>query len=220
MTLDEAQEICNGLTKTNISIWSSHGIEKENLRAYFKAKYRSVIEAGFKIRRWRKNGNPMFTARADKHRDDVAMMKNNSGYKNDCTTRCISLCTGIDYNLIRSEQLHNAAQARSSFLTWRHDMVWEKSLLSRGFIKVKLMRRHVSRATFLKLAKTCNVHDGIIATVSSGHVAAIDMSTRKIMDTWNSSGGRITCIYVPKSQSETWFKWLYDIGCIYSDAVA
>ena len=217
MTIDEANAICKKLTEINLAIWRSNGVEKENLRAYFKAKYRSVIEAGFKIRRWRKNGNPMFTARADKHIDDVVMMENNSGYKHDCTTRCISLCTGIDYKLIRAEQLRNAAQTRSSFLTWRHDTVWEKSLLSRGFIKVTLMRRHVSRATFLKLAKTCNVHSGIIATVSSGHVAAIDMGTRKIMDTWNSSGGRITCIYVPRDQAKTWVKWLYSVGCVYSD---
>lgn len=214
MTIDEAKDICAKLTKVNIAIWNASGKDKELLRDEFKSAYRSVIEAGFKIRRWRKDGNPMFTPRIDRHKEDVCMMAADSGIKRDCTTRCISLCTGVPYDIIRAEQLRNATAA-PSWATWRHDVVWEKSLESRGFIKINLAKRHVSRSTFLKHAKTLPLHEGVIATKSSGHLAAIDMASRKVLDTWNSSGGRITSIYVPKSQKDVYYKWLREIGCIY-----
>lgn len=216
MTIDEAKSICSELTKINIDIWKAFSSsEKERLRQTFKSKFKSVIDAGFKIRRWRQLGNPMFTPRIVKHTDMMCIATNKPddlNVKGDCTTRCISFCTGIDYMKIREEQM-SIAQASPSWLTWKHDAVWGKCLTARGFTKLCLDRRHVSRATFIKLAKTLPVFTGKIAAVSSDHVAAIDMASRKILDTWNSSGGRILYIYVPISQKDVYYRWLKQIGC-------
>ena len=215
MTIDEAKQICSELTQLNLKIWNTFSsIEKENLRQKFRSTYRSVIDAGFKIRRWRQFGNPMFTPQLERHADMMCMATNKPddlNVKGDCTTRAISFCTGVDYMAIRAEQMKNAHETYG--LTWKHDAVWSKSLLSRGFTKIVLDRRHISRATFLKLAKSLPVFTGKIATVSSGHIAAIDMASRKVLDTWNSSGGRIKNIYVPVSQKEVYYSWLKQIGC-------
>lgn len=213
MTIDEAKDICKKLTSLNLAIWSSSGVEKEKLRSEFKACYKEVIGAGFKVRRWRKDGDPMFTPHIERHKEDVCMVENNSGIKRDCTTRCISLCTGVPYDLIRAEQLRNAASSDESWATWRHRVVWAKSLESRGFTRIDLNKRHVSRATFLRLSRSLPLHEGVIATCSSGHIAAVDMASRKVLDTWNSSGGRIKYIYVPSSQKDVYCKWLSGVGC-------
>ena len=113
--------------------------------------------------------------------------------------------------VIRAEQMKNARETYG--LTWKHDVVWSKSLLSRGFAKIVLDRKHIARSTFIKLAKTLPIFAGKIATVSSDHIAAIDMASRKVLDTWNSSGGRIKNIYVPVSQKEVYYNWLKQIGC-------
>ena len=214
MTLDEAKEICRKLTQLNLAIWgSSSSNETERLRAEFRQEIKKVYDGGFKIRRWRNGETPMFTPRVEKHADIVCMSTNkpdNLDIKRDCTTRALSFCTGLDYCLIRDEQLKNALDTN---LTWRHTAVWEKSLLSRGFTKIFLTNRYVSRATFIRLSKTLPVNEGKIATVSSGHVAAIDMATRKVLDTWNSTGGRIKYIYVPLSQREVYLDWLRKVGC-------
>ena len=214
MDIEEAKAVCSELTALNLEIWKSFSLsEKERLRQTFKAKYRSVLDAGFKIRRWKQCGKPMFTPRLDRHADMMCMATNKPDsldVKGDCTTRAISFCTGVDYTLIREEQLRNA---RGTCWTWRHNEVWGQSLTSRGFVKLLLDRRHVSRATFITLAKSLPIYTGIIATVSSGHIAAIDMASRKVLDMWNSSGGRIKYIYVPASQKEVYYNWLKQIGC-------
>ena len=215
MTFDEAKGACKKLTEINLAIWRpiSHR-EKEDLRESFRTIYRDVIASGFKIRRWRDGHTPMFAPKLNRHIEDVMVVSNKPDslkIKNDCTTRCISFCTGIDYSLIREEQLRNA-KILGGFYTWRHDRVWEQSLLNRGFVKITL-KRHVSRATFIRLSKSFSLNEGIIATMSSDHIAAIDMKERKILDTWNSSGGRILNIYVPASQETAYKKWLYDINC-------
>ena len=218
MTFDEANEICRELTNINISIWNTTSrTSKIHLKDCFASKVHQLHDAGFKLRKWKQDGKPMFAPRIDKHKDDVVFSSNKPddlNIKNDCTTRCISFCTGEDYSKIRAEQLANAKATGKSYLTWRHDVVWQKSLLSRGFEKIVLDRRHVSRATFLKLAKNLSsLAKCIIATVSSHHIAAIDMASRKILDTWNSSGGRITCIFVPSAYKHVYYNWLVEAGC-------
>ena len=219
MDIDEAKQICKKLTDINLAIWRSRGQEANALREQFRAKYRSVLNAGFKIVRYREFGNPMFRPRVNRHVEDVVTCSNRpDGFniKNDCTTRCISLCTGVDYMTIRNEQLANA-RATHGVYTWKHDVVWQKSLMSRGFTKL-VLRKHLSRATLIRLAKTSLAKNGVaspngmIATVSSGHIAAIDMDKLKIFDTWNSSGGRIKTIFVPDSLKQSYMHWLQSIG--------
>lgn len=214
MDITEAKSICKKLTEINEAIWFSSGSKKEELRTTFRNNYRSVLDAGFLIRRYREDGRPMFKPRVNKHINDVSICSNRPDFvniKNDCTTRCISFCTGIDYTIIRNEQLTNA-RATHGMWSWKHDIVWEKSLLTRGYSKLIFKHRRMSRATFLKFSKTLPINDGIIATTSSGHVAAIDMAQRKILDTWNSSGGRIRKLYVPTSQMYAYINWFDSIG--------
>lgn len=217
MTIDEAKEICKKLTQLNLAIWNaSSKNEKEKLREEFRHNARLVHEAGFKLKKWRDNGMPMFAPRVNRHLDDMQFEDNRPDgvdLKNDCTTRCISFCTGIKYEDIKAEQLEYARKSGESWATWRHLVIWEKCLLARGFVALFLDKRRISRATFLKMSKTLPVHEGKIATVSSGHVAAIDMASRKVLDTWNSSGGRILKIYVPEKFKNTYYIWLKSIGC-------
>ena len=210
MTIDEATSICKQLTAINVQIWNCAGEEKSDLIQEFRRMSRQVVESGFKIRRFRKNGLPMFKPRVPRHVNDVEIKDNRPEgctVKGDCTTRCISFCTGIDYDTVKREQLVNAKHAGYVW-TWKHQKVWSQSLVSRGFSRIVLTGRKISRATFLKYAKSLDICTGIIATVSSGHVAAIDMASRKILDTWNSSCGRIECIYVPKAQMAKYANWL------------
>ena len=218
MTFDEANEICRELTNINISIWNATSrISKRCLKDCFAYKVHQLHDAGFKLRKWKQHGKPMFAPRIDRHKNDVMIATNKPdelNIKNDCTTRCISFCTGEDYLKIRTEQIANAKAIGKSYLTWRHDVVWQQSLLSRGFEKIVLNKRHVTRATFLKLAKNLSsLANCIIATISSGHIAAIDMVSRKILDTWNSSGGRITSIFVPHAVKHLYLDWLSKEGC-------
>lgn len=218
MTIDEAKDICKKLTDINLKIWlTSDHMHKMSLKTKFKEELQKVTAAGFKIKYWiAANGDPMFEPKATRHFDDVCIATNKPdglNIKSDCTTRCISFCTGVDYMTIRAEQLSNARNASECWATWRHNIVWKKSLLSRGFVEIMLDKRHVSRSTFIRLSKTLRINSGCIATVSSHHVAAIDMASRKILDSWNSSGGRIIKIYVPESQANEYRNWLIDIGC-------
>lgn len=211
MDINEAKEICKKLTEINVAIWRSSSNEASALRNQFREAYKSIIDAGFKITRYRSDGMPMFRPRINRHIEDVTMCSNDTRFKNDCTTRCISLCTGVDYMTIRNEQLFTAKAMHGGY-TWRHDRVWEKSLFSRGFAKI-MLKKHMSRATFIRLAKSNSMlPKNMIATASSTHIAAIDMNSLKILDTWNSSGGRILSIYVRKDDVQAYLDWLKNIG--------
>lgn len=214
MTIEEAAQKAKELEQLNLAIWSAGSKERTALREKFRKTWLDVQNAGFKILRWKEldinRGYkvPRFKVRADGSEDAVAIVDNRpngSTETRDCTTRCISFCTGINYNDIKKEQLANAAAARAKgyYGNWRCEPIWSKSLLSRGFYKL-VMPRKVSRKVFLKKFKDSGIDEGIIATKSSGHIAAIDMKSKKILDTWNSAGGRIQAIYVPVSQKTTW----------------
>ena len=71
-------------------------------------------------------------------------------------------------------------------------------------IKIKLPRR-ISRSVFIRMFKHA-FQSGIIATLSSGHIAAIDMAQGKVLDTWDSTGGRIYKIFVPDGQYLAWYQ--------------
>ncbi len=115
--------------------------------------------------------------------------------RSDCTTRCIALCTGETYMTICEEQLLNCAY---SGMLWRCRDVWEQSVISRGF-KFMLLPRRITRKSFIKMLGN-DIKSGMIVTGSSGHIAAIDMKKKKVLDTWDSSRGRIKYIYVHETQ--------------------
>ena len=206
MTFDEARKSGEELERLNVEYWFAHTrVAKADIRKKMAEISKEIYANGFKIRKtkiWSNERNmliPSFTIKENKHKNDVDIVDNRpegSNYKRDCTTRCICFCTGEDYNKIRNEQF---SFARMMNLPWRTQRVWSKSLFNRGFSEINLPRK-VSRATFLKLFKDSGINTGIIATLSSGHIAAIDMAQKKVLDTWNSSGGRIYKIFVPNSQ--------------------
>lgn len=206
MTIDEAKRSANELERLNIEYWFAHDkASKDSIRKKMAEISKEIYDSGFKIKKskiWSNERNmcvPSFIIKTDKHKDDVDVIDNRpdgSNYKRDCTTRCICFCTNESYDTIRSEQFANAAALNNN---WRNRNVWSKSLFKRGFSEIDLPRK-VSRSTFLRLFKDSGIDDGVIATLSSGHIAAIDMKKKKVLDTWNSSGGRIYKIYVPNSQ--------------------
>lgn len=206
MTIDEAKKSASELETLNVEYWFEHNKKAKAAILQKMANIsKEIYDSGFKIRKakiWsdeHKMCIPSFTIRCDRHKDDVDVIDNRpegKNYKRDCTTRCICFCTGEDYETIRNEQF---AYANVIHYPWRNRKVWSKSLFKRGFSEIDLPRK-VSRATFLRLFKDSGIDDGVIATLSSGHIAAIDMKKKKILDTWNSSGGRIYKIYVPDSQ--------------------
>ena len=211
MTIDEAKSKAAELEHLNLAIWDAKDSStKSALSNKFKQIFMDVRANGFKIlRRKVFDANRRYNVFKYKIRDDgsdklIDIIDNrpvNGCYSGDCTTRCISFCTGIDYSIIQHEQFVEASKHHGK--TWRTTSIWEKSLLSRGFCKIYLPRK-VARKTFLKLFNNSKIDDGIIATLSSGHVAAIDMKKKKILDLFNCAGQRIFAIYVPNSQKQIW----------------
>lgn len=211
MTIDEAKENAKILSDVNLKIWqTSDTNERKKLRAYFKQIYKNIVAFGYVIRK-RKIFNqdlgykvPHFTIANEKNKDFVEI-KDNRGEGNhhgDCTTRCISFCTGVDYSFIQKEQMANAKAYGCYGVTWRSEKIWSKSLTSRGFSKIELPRKMTGKM-FLRKLNGYNIN-GIIAAKSSHHLAAIDMNTKKILDVWNSAGCRIMTIYVPETQKHEW----------------
>lgn len=210
MTIDEANEKAKCIAKLNLDMWhTSSRQEQAKLKEQLHATWMEIQREGFKIRHKKvfdaRYGYriPYFWVNEDHSEDLVNIVDNRdaNGYnKGDCTTRCISFCTGVDYMTIQKEQFANAAKMHSK---WRQAKVWKLSLLSRGFFEIDLPRK-ISRKTFLKVFGNCGIDEGIIATKSSGHVAAIDMKTKKVLDLFNSTGGRITTIFVPNAQKYMW----------------
>lgn len=206
MTIDEAKQSVNELERLNFEYWFTHDkASKDIIRNKMASISKAIYDNGFKIKRckvWSNEHNmlvPSFSIKTNKHKDDVDVIDNRPdgrNYKRDCTTRCICFCTGEDYEKIRTEQFYYATMMNRP---WRNIKVWRKSLFKRGFSEIDLPHK-VSRSTFLRLFKDSGIDDGVIATLSSGHIAAIDMKKKKVLDTWNSSGGRIYKIFVPDSQ--------------------
>ena len=206
MTIDEAKQSANELERLNFEYWFTHDkASKDIIRSKMASISKAIYDNGFRIKRckiWSNEHNmlvPSFSIKTNKHKDDVEMIDNrpaDRNYKRDCTTRCICFCTGEDYEKIRTEQFYYATMMNRP---WRNIKVWRKSLFKRGFSEIDLPRK-VSRSTFLRLFKDSGIDTGTIATLSSGHIAAIDMAKKKVLDTWNSSGGRIYKIFVPDSQ--------------------
>lgn len=217
MTLEEAKAKCKILEELNLDIWNTtKSSEKEELRSKFRSCWQSISAGGYRIRRYKELDPslgyrvPRFRIQNNNGKDLVSIVDNRGegNHHGDCTTRCISFCTGVDYTTIQKEQFANVAKTKAAYferLTWRSPKVWSKSLTSRGFCELHLPRK-VSAKVFIRLFKDSGIDDGIIAAMSSYHVAAIDMKQKKILDTWDSSGCRIKSIFVPETQKEMWTK--------------
>lgn len=213
MTIEEAKAKAKILEELNLDIWhASTSIAKNELRAQFKDCWLNITSNGYKILR-RRELDPNLGYKVVKYKvreDDSQQMVNiidnrsaNGYHKGDCTTRCISFCTGVDYDTIQQEQFTNALQFKEYGCTWRSPRVWSKSLTSRGYSEI-ILPKHVSVKVFLRKFSSCGINEGIIAAVSARHIAAIDMKTKKILDTWNSAGCRIISLFVPTLDVNVW----------------
>ena len=222
MTLEEAKDKCNTLEKLNLDLWNTSSFSaKAELRSKFRECWNAIAKNGFRILRYKELDIslgykvPKFKIREDRSEDLVSIVDNRGegNHHGDCTTRCISFCTGIDYTTIQKEQFKNLAEARAKGmhgLSWRTPEIWSKSLTSRGFCEVHLPRK-VAAKVFLRMFKKSSIDNGIVAAKSAHHLAAIDMKQKKILDTWNSTGCRIKSLYVPIAQKELWTKELKTI---------
>lgn len=215
MTVDEAKEKAELIGKLNFDMWhAATSYDRNQIREKIHVIWKDVMNAGFKIMKCRaydNNGHriPKFKIREDGSEKYVSIVDNRgNGYNiGDCTTRCISFCTGVDYETIQKEQFANAKKHNGC---WRTASIWSMSLTSRGFCNI-VLPKHVSRKVFLKRLENKGIDEGIIATRSSGHLAAIDMKTKKILDMFNSTGGRIKDIYVPVAMKDIWTKTLNEV---------
>ena len=222
MTATEATEKCRILEKLNLDIWhAASSNEKNSLKDQFRSTWHSIVESGFKVIRGKQYDPvlgyrvPKFKIRNDNTAGLVDIIDNrgSGNHHGDCTTRCISFCTGVDYETIQKEQFANLAKAKESYygrLSWRSQRVWEKSLTTRGFTEV-VLPRHVTAKVFLRKFKDCGIDEGIIAARSSHHIAAIDMKSKKILDLWNSAGCRLISIFVPVWQKKEWMRKIRDV---------
>lgn len=214
MTINEAQKLAEQLTDITVKFWDADSQAKKiELQATYTRITNDIVSAGFKIRK-RRVFDSTYSRRIIRY--TVKAIPSGSIFEHynprpanlkisgDCTTRCIAYCTGEDYMKIRAEQLIASAEIG---MTWKHIKVWSKSLESRGFKKL-LMDKRMTRATFIKKYSS-KITSGIIATRSSGHIAAIDMAKKKVVDSWDSTGGRILMMYVHSSQYDEVVKALY-----------
>lgn len=202
MTIDEANELAKTLVDINKRIWYAGKHEKAILRDEFKSVAKRIINEGFEIKKHCTANDISFKAVLPRHADCFEYKNNRPNHrtvKGDCTTRTICSMVSLSYDDIMEEQHRNAKLFNGK---WNMIRIWSMSLTTRGYVCLRFKKR-ISRATFLtKYGNT--IDHGIIATVSSGHVAAINMHTKKILDTWNSSGGRIRQIYVPEKDVDTY----------------
>ena len=216
MTLEEAKEKCKMLETLNLDIWNAErSSTKAELRSMFRDCWKSIVSSGYRILRYKELDKklgykvPKFKIREDKSEDIVEIIDNRGkgNHHGDCTTRAISFCTGVDYETIQKEQFANVAKAKASYwgarLSWRCHKVWSKSLLERGFCELQLPRK-VSAKVFIRQFKDSGINEGVIAAKSAHHLAAIDMKSKKILDTWNSAGCRIKSIFIPTAQKSVW----------------
>ena len=206
MTLEEANAVAAKLGDINYAIWFADGIDKKKLKQQFKELARTITANGFTLKSKCSTKRPEFCiSQMNSCMQIAANRPNDVNANNDCTTRCIAWCTGLDYNLVKKEQYAYAeSKSRATGCTYKFNSssVWMKSLLDRGFEKV-ILPRHVSRAVFLRKLSSY-AFDDIIATVSSGHAAAIDMKSKKVLDMFDSSGGRIKYVLVPAIKAEAY----------------
>lgn len=125
----------------------------------------------------------------------------------DCTTRAMAFMLKdiMTYDEIEREQY---SLARGTGLRRNTTAIWEKVLLNRGYEKIKLARP-VKRSVVAKLL------GGIItlpiATLSSGHVAVVDVGGI-VRDTWDSRGGKVTKIIAKRSEIENIVSILMQFG--------
>lgn len=213
MTIDEATEKCNTLADINFKIWWASPSEKKILRQKYSDLWNEVIAAGFKIKHGKKFDDvrgctvPWHKPIVNKNANMTAIVDNRSPagaqIHGDCTTRCISFCTGENYDDVKAEQLKTAINGK-----WRRMSNWSKLLLKRGFSRIDLKRR-ITRKTFIKAMATSHINTGIVAARSSGHVAAIDLAKKQVLDLWDSSGGRITTLFVPTAQLDAYVSALH-----------
>jgi hypothetical protein len=210
MTLDEAKNYADQLTMLCAKYNDAHRSGQLNEKQLYSDKFTQIAGlikvAGFKLRK-RYAYNSIYDRKVYNYsigKDTTTLFESsnnrdpNLNINNDCTTRCIVHCTGEDYMKIRNEQFSNSSITGCA---WNNINTWSKSLTSRGYKRFD-MPRHITRATFIKKCGKY-IKTGIIATRSSGHLAAIDMAKGKVLDTWNSTGGRIKTMFIHESQYDS-----------------
>lgn len=206
MELSEATSICNQLSSINIDIWHAYSQnDKLALKSKFVELYKKVENAGYNITRRKvyefgKFGQPTptFIPHKKKHScyEHVDVRPNGVVAKRDCTTRCLTYCLGLDYDVVGKNQRRMALDEHGSIGYWNYECVWGKIFRQYGWCKVELPRK-IAR---FNLAKLTSDLDFPIATHSSHHVAA--MMKGKVIDTWDSQGGRVDFVYVPSAKVE------------------
>lgn len=205
MTIDEAKEKCRKLGTIAYDFnFAPDANCKSEARAKFKQLSHEIHEGGFDIKHRSLRVQPtlenyakLYYPRASGSNEHVTildMRPAGCNIQGDCTTRCISYCLGKDYWEVRREQDRRSLERFGRSSHWNDNNVWDKCLSSRGWKEI-VLKKPITR---MKLGPMLKSLEAPIATLSSGHVAA--MHKGKTIDSWHSERGRVTSVMVPNSQ--------------------
>lgn len=178
-------------------------------RTEFKRETRILNENGYKMKRRRVrdtfgnvvgviwNAIPVSEVKRNSECEFVytdVRPKDRCTLKGDCTTRCMTFMLNgrMTYDQIERRQYELAAIHHTRRNT---TCTWEKVLFENGYVRVNINGGRVRRSLLARILRgsfSCP-----IATLSSGHVAAVDNDG--VHDTWDSRGGRCKAVYVIKA---------------------
>jgi hypothetical protein len=203
------------LNKIQSLVYKGHKLD-ENEKEEWRSNVRAVKEAGYVLKKKVvKNDSGMkigvtWFASSPKESRFVAEFvytdtRPNDGLphcKGDCTTRAMAyiLKGAASYREIEEEQYRNAEERNRKEGLFRGDGcskyhrntngVWDKTMEGFGYVWVKIhgaIRRD-------KLAKILSSLSHPVISQSASHVSVLDGGN--VIDTWDSRGGRCTCVMV------------------------
>lgn len=201
MDITEATTKCNSLWPITKQLWQTRNpVIRVELTEKYRSVWNEVTGAGYKIRKTRLRDfegslkeikfTPYISSRNNV--DVVRLNMNPRGERtSDCTTRTLAyLLKGkMTYDEIRSQQTINALRFYGRQGGWNCVESYGKIFHDNGYVGYCLPNCK-TRATLAKLLKSI---EAPIATESGSHIAVIERG--KIIDTWNSGGGHVTCIW-------------------------
>lgn len=124
----------------------------------------------------------------------------------DCSTRSLCYCLKMDYSELRKMQEGISLAASGTKANWNSFPVLETIILIRNWDKATLVKK-IPRYKLAGLLKWPNVR---ILTESSQHACPIHNG--KVVDTWDSTRGRVSSIIFQEKYRSQILKRLDDAG--------
>jgi hypothetical protein len=218
---DEVAKAVEGLNRIQEEAISSPLFQRRKVKDEWRKCYKCILSNGLKPKKkvYRTDGrivkvvwsaiepNTKVSRNSECVFEYTDVRPNHKTLVGDCTTRAMAfMLKGImTYDEIEKEQY---SLARGTGLRRNSTTIWRKVLLNRGYEIIRLPRP-VKRSVVAKiLGGTITLP---IATISSGHVAVVDVGGI-VRDTWDSRGGKVKSIIAKKSEIENIVSILMQFG--------